>query len=160
RPGRGEPGGHARRAGAGRAHVLSYHGRMRLALVALLCACASAPVAKSDPLADLNRIARAAYADARSRAVADAGPVLIVGPARITFLNGGSRRQFDLTSQRYQDLKSMSHLALGLHSLFFRAAGDSARLAELRTAASRALEALHDLTSAELDRQRELVRLS
>src|SRR5258707_413547 len=60
----------------------------------------------------------------------------------------------------YQQLKSISHLALGMHSLFFDSPGDPARLAELRAAAPQALEALHDLTPAQLDRQPRLVRLS
>ena len=63
---------------------------------------------------------------------------------------------------RYDDLKSIAHLALGLHSLFFQSDGDRARLAGLRSAAESALPALRDrgLTPAQLDRQREIVRLS
>jgi hypothetical protein len=137
---------------------------MRFSALALLAACAGAPPrpAPADPLADLNRTARAAYAEARSRALANAGSVLIVGPAHVTLLNGASRQEFELVPPVYQDLKSIAHVALGLHAIFFAAEGDPARLAELRTAASRALEALPDrgLTGAQLDRQREIVRLS
>ncbi len=92
---------------------------MRLALLAALCACAGAPSrpAPSDPLAELNRAARAAYAEARERALANAGPVLIVGPDRITLLHAGARSEFELRPARYQDLKAIAHFALGLHAL-------------------------------------------
>jgi hypothetical protein len=137
---------------------------MRFSAIALLVACAGAPPrpAPADPLADLNRTARAAYADARSRASIHAGPVLIVGPAQIALLQGASRAGFELVPPRYSDLKSIAHLALGLHSVFFEADGDPARLAELRAAAARALDALpaRGLTPAQLDRQREIIRLS
>ena len=88
--------------------------------------------------------------------------MLIVGPERIALLQRSSRREFELVPRSYQDLKSMAHLALGLHSLFFQADPDAARLAGLRAAAGNALLALRDrgLTSARLDRQREIVRLS
>jgi hypothetical protein len=137
---------------------------MRLALLALLCACAGAPPrpAPSDPLAELNLAARAAYAEARERAQADAGPVLIVGPARITLLHAGARGEFELRPARYDDLKAIDHFALGLHSLHFQASPDPARVAELRALAARALDALgsRGLTPAQLERQREIVRLS
>ncbi len=79
---------------------------MRLALLAL-CACAGAPPkpAPSDPLAELNR---AAYAEARDRALASAGPALIVGPARITLLRAGARSEFELSPARYHDLRRAS----------------------------------------------------
>jgi len=137
---------------------------MRLSAIALLLACAGAPSrpAPADPLADLNRAARAAYADARSRALSRAGPILIVGPAHISLLQGSGRVELELVPPRYQDLKSIAHLALGLHSVYFEAEGDPARIAELRAAAVRALDALadHGFTSAQLERQREIVRLS
>lgn len=137
---------------------------MRLTLCALLCACATAPdrVPPGDPLAVLNRTARAAHAEARARALANAGPVLIVGPARVTLLHGGSRHEFELHPQRYHDLKSIAHLALGLHALHFQAAPDPGRLQELRDAATRALPALasRGLSTEQIERQREIVRLS
>src|SRR5216683_1328598 len=112
---------------------------MRLALLAVLCACAGAPPkpSPSDPLAELNRAARAAYAEARERALSNAGPVLIVGPARITLLHAGARSEFELSPARYHDLKAIAHFALGLHALHFQSAPDPARLAELRAASAR-----------------------
>ncbi len=116
---------------------------MRLALLAALCACAGAPPkpAPSDPLAELNRAARAAYAEARDRALASAGPVLIVGPARIALLHAGARSEFELSPARYHDLKAIARFALGLHALCFQATPDPARLAKLRAMAARALDA-------------------
>jgi len=138
---------------------------MRFSFLLLVLACAGAPAkpaAPPDPLADLNRVARTAYAEARDRALANAGPVLIVGPAHITLLQGASRTELELVPAIYQDLKSIAHLALGLHSIYFESPGDPARLAGLRAAASRALEGLGDrgFTSAQIDRQREIIRLS
>lgn len=136
---------------------------MRLLLLTLLCACAcaGAPPKPPDPLADVNRVARAAYAEARGRALSGAGPVLIVGPARITLLDGGGRSEFELSPARYHDLKSIAHLALGMHGLHFRNDPAPARVAELRDAAHRALAALdgRGLTPELLDRQREIVRI-
>ena len=138
---------------------------MRFLAFALVLACASAPpkpTPADDPLADLNRVARAAYAEARTRALSNMGPVLIVGPAHITFLQGSSRKEFELVSPLYQDLKSIAHLALGLHSIFFEEQGDPAALAGLHAAASRVLERLGDraFTGAQVARQREIIRLS
>lgn len=133
---------------------------MRLLVLLLVTACAGARPPPADPLADLNHAARAAYADARSRALQHAGPVLIVGPAHVTLLANGARSEMELTPPRYHELKSMAHLALGLHSLFFESQGDPARLAELRKDASAALDALQGLTPEQLQRQREIVRLS
>src|SRR3954469_954182 len=132
---------------------------MRLVLFAALCACAGA-APRPDPLADLNRIARDAYADARARALASAGPVLIVGPARIALLNGGARTDYELAPAPYQELKAICHLALGLHALHYRAVPEPQRLGQLRAAADRAIEALHALPPEQVERQREIVRLS
>ena len=132
---------------------------MRLLLLFGLCACAGA-APRPDPVADLNRVAREAYAEARGRALAGAGPVLIVGPAHIAFLNAGARTEYELAPARYQELKSISHLALGLHALHYRAVPDPPRLERLRSAAHRAMEALRGLTPEQMERQREIVRLS
>jgi hypothetical protein len=126
-------------------------------LAAVLCACAGAPPAP-DPVGALNRAAREAYAEARGRALEDAGPVLIVGPTEITFLSSGVRTGYELASARYQELKSMSHLALGLHALRYRAVPGAQRVAALRSAAEHALESLRALTPAQIERQREIVR--
>lgn len=125
----------------------------------MLCACAGA-APRPDPLADLNRIARGAYAEARGRALTGAGPVLIVGPAHVTLLNGGSRTEYELAPARYQELKSIAHLALGLHALHYRAVPDRAAVERLRAASGQALDALQGLTPGQMERQREIVRIS
>src|SRR4051812_1262405 len=118
---------------------------MRLLLLAALCACAGAPP-RADPLDALNRVARADYAEARGRALNGAGPILIVGPVHIVFLDAGARTVYELAPALYQELKSMAHLALGLHALHYRAIPQPARMEELRSAAQHALEALRGLT--------------
>ncbi|HLQ38118.1 MAG TPA: hypothetical protein VK348_09970 [Planctomycetota bacterium] len=137
---------------------------MRLAVLAILCGCAVAPptATADDPLADLNRVARAAYAAARTRALANAGPVLIAGPEHVTLLHGGARDEFELLPARYQDLKSIAHLALGLHALWFQAVPDPASLRQLQAAAAKAVLALgtRGLSAEQIERQREIVRLS
>ena len=119
---------------------------VRIASLCLLAACAtasrapvSAPPAAAEkaPPSDLNSIARADYAEARGRAIANAGPVLIVGPARITFIDGAQRRQFELAPPAYHQLKTVAHLALGLHSLFFQQTPPREKLLELRAAAQK-----------------------
>jgi hypothetical protein len=110
---------------------------MRIALLCLLAACAtSSSKPATSPALDVNFLARADYAEARSRAVANAGPVLLVGPARITYLNGVQRQQFELAPPAYHQLKTVAHLALGLHSLFFEAAPAREKLLQLRAAAT------------------------
>src|SRR3954469_4579030 len=115
---------------------------MRILLLGILCACAAAPPRPADPLVELNRISRAAYAEARGRALAAAGPSLIVGPSRITLLRGAARTEFELAPARYHDLKSISHLALGMHGLYLMSQPAPARVAELRDAEHRSLAAL------------------
>jgi hypothetical protein len=111
---------------------------MRIALLCLLPACVAAqPSGRPVQAAkDLNAIARADYAEARARAVASAGPVLLIGPAQITWLNGGQRQQFELAPPAYHQLKTVAHLALGLHSLFFEEVPPREKLLELRAAAA------------------------
>jgi len=116
----------------------------RIALLCLLTACATAskapvsappPAAEKAPPSDLNSIARADYAEARARAIANAGPVLIVGPAQITFMQSAQRLQFELAPPAYHQLKTIAHLPLGLHSLFFQQAPPREKLLQLRAAA-------------------------
>ena len=138
---------------------------MRIVLLSILCACAAVPsrpaAPAAEPLADLNRISRAAYASARTRALAAAGPALIVGPSHITLVQGAARSELELAPPRYHDLKSISHLALGMHGLHLLNQPQPAQVAELRDAAQRALAALdgRGLTREQIDRQREIVKI-
>jgi hypothetical protein len=141
--------------------------RPLLALVLAGCAAARPPAPPSAPdaLAELNRLSRAAYADARRRAIAAAGPVLIVGPARITLLDGATRQNWELAPARYQDLKAIAHLALGLHALLTGQQVDGERRGELealRAAAQRAGAALEGrgLSPAQVERQQRILDAS
>jgi hypothetical protein len=113
---------------------------MRTALLLSLVACAAAHPAPStaaapDPVAALNSVARAGYADARSRAIVNAGPVLLVGPSRIMLIGGGPRLEMELAPPAYHQLKTVDHIALGLRSLFFEEVPSRQKLLELREAA-------------------------
>jgi hypothetical protein len=123
---------------------------MRLALLLLILACAApkptadatagaaaTASAAADPVAELNSIARADYAQARDRALANAGPMLLVGPAQITLVDGSRRISMELAPAAYHQLKTVAHLALGIHSLFFAATPSREKLLELRDAALR-----------------------
>jgi hypothetical protein len=114
----------------------------RLALVLLLGCAASKPAEVAAPPAppakDLNAIARADYAEARSRAIANAGPVMLVGPEHITLIDGKQREEMELAPPAYHQLKTIDHLALGLHSLYFEEPPPREKLLELREAALRA----------------------
>ncbi|HEX4386356.1 MAG TPA: hypothetical protein VH083_25550 [Myxococcales bacterium] len=118
---------------------------MRTALLSfcLLAACATAqkPPVEAKPAdskaTDLNSIARADYAEARGRAIAHAGPVLVVGPSQITFIDGQKRQQFELAPPAFHQLKTVAHLPLGLHSLFFQQTPPREKLLELRAAAEK-----------------------
>lgn len=142
--------------------------RPLLALVLAGCAAAArppAPPSAPDALAELNRLSRSAYADARRRVIATAGPVLIVGPARITLLDGATRQSWELAPARDQDLKSIAHLALGLHALLTgQQVGGECRgeLEALRASAQRAGAALdgRGLSPAQVERQRRILDAS
>jgi hypothetical protein len=126
---------------------------MRLALALLFAGCAAAkPVAA--PPSDLNSIARADYAEAKKRALANMGPLLIIGPAHITLIDGADREELELAPPAYHELKTIAHLALGLHSLWFEQTPPKEKLAELRAAAVSAPQ------PEPRDRQRQIVQLS
>src|SRR5947209_5954271 len=99
---------------------------MRPALLLAVLACAAPnrqirPGARAveDHGADLNAIARADYAQARGRALENAGPALLVGPSQITLVGGPQRLSMELAPPAYHQLKAVAHLALGIHSLFY-----------------------------------------
>ncbi|HEY2029322.1 MAG TPA: hypothetical protein VGH20_08950 [Myxococcales bacterium] len=123
---------------------------MRLALLLLVLGCAAPkpafdsssrapadPNARADGTADLNALARADYAQARDRAFANAGPALLVGPAQITLVDGSRRVSMELAPAAYHQLKTVAHLALGIHSLFFEEVPPHEKLLELRAATLR-----------------------
>jgi len=139
--------------------------RRLLLLVALpLFACATAAPAPADSLVALNLALRHEYADARTRALAQAGPILIVGPEKLVLLRGAEREEREQFPPLYQALKAVSHVALGLQALLEtpRPPDALARLAALRPLLAAAQSALDAklFTPAQLARQRALLEES
>jgi hypothetical protein len=60
-----------------------------------------------------------------------------VGPAQITLVDGPRRVSMELAPPAYHQLKTVAHLALGIHSLFFQETPSREKLLELRSAAER-----------------------
>jgi hypothetical protein len=125
-------------------------------------ATASAPV---EPLAALNAEVRADYAEARARALAAAGPILIAGPDKLKLLRGGAREEAPLDPPGYHELKAVAHVPLGLHALLAEGALDDARVAalrRLRSAIEAAAAALPSasFSEAQLVRQRRIIAAS
>ena len=134
---------------------------------ALLGACAT-PAAVSPPpkppptaLQALNLAARADYAQARSRLLAHAGPILLVTD-KLTLLQGDKRTEAPLNPPGFEELKSIAHAPLGLHALFVDGPADPARLEELRAAIRRVLAELPSmpLRAAQRDRQQRILEAS
>lgn len=127
-------------------------------------ACATAAPAPADPLIALNQALRHEYADARARALAQAGPILIVGPEKLVLLRGAEREEREQFPPIYQALKAVSHVALGLQALLEtpRPPDALARLAALRPLLANAQTALDAklFTPAQLSRQRALLEQS
>jgi hypothetical protein len=61
-----------------------------------------------------NDVFRAAYHDARARALANAGPVILVDGDRVVLLDGAARAQTTIRDARYHALKQNAHAALGV----------------------------------------------
>src|SRR5689334_8059361 len=60
-----------------------------------------------------NDVFRAAYHEARARALAAAGPVVLVDGDQLVLIDGARREQAEIRSARYHELKVASHAALG-----------------------------------------------
>ncbi|MFN2546710.1 MAG: hypothetical protein ABR567_04710 [Myxococcales bacterium] len=124
---------------------------MRILVCSLAFACAAAQRPPADPLAQLNQIARGSYAQAKARALAEAGPVLYVGTDRLALLSGGARSEASIIPAGHHELKAIDHVALGLHA--------APRSAELRAAIEAALTWLPQagLTPEQLARSRQIL---
>jgi len=130
--------------------------RLPLCCLAILSACASAP-RPLDPLARLNQAARTSYAEARGRALAHAGPVIWAGTDKMVLLRAGARDEASAIPPGYHELKSVAHVALGLHGLLADGHPDPARLRELRQAIEGASPALQQFPPEQAARQREIL---
>ncbi len=68
----------------------------------------------SDPLTALNETARAAYAAARTRALTNMGPVIIVEGDKLVLLRGALRTEIEVIPPEFHVLKAIAHIPLGL----------------------------------------------
>ena len=70
----------------------------------------------SDPYADLNRVARDAYGAAKAQVLRPDQPVFIVSD-KLTLIKGGQSWSETFTPALYTNLKSLSHIPLGLFAV-------------------------------------------
>ena len=61
-----------------------------------------------------NDVFRAAYHDARSRALANAGPIILIDGDHAVLIVGAGREQALIRDARYHEIKQMAHGALGV----------------------------------------------
>jgi hypothetical protein len=113
------------------------------------------------PLQALNATARADYAQARERLLHESGPILLVSD-KLYLIRGEQREEAPLDPPGYHELKSVAHGPLGVHALFLEGQPDAKRLADLRAAIKRVIEALPALpfNEAQRERQRRILELS
>jgi hypothetical protein len=86
----------------------------------LLTACASAPApaptaAAPNALVELNAAFRAAYGDARLRALATVDPLIIHAGDRVTLVRNGRRADATARPAIYDSLKTIAHIPLAIY---------------------------------------------
>jgi hypothetical protein len=146
---------------------------MPILVLALVSACqtsGSGPVRarpqleEPDPLATMNAAFRTAYAELRSEAIRDSGPVIIQAGETMILIRNGVRTEAKATTPRYNVLKSVAHVPLALYVMLVHGADsplDEAALGRLRdyrllVEKGRDSIATRELTSAQHDRQLRL----
>ncbi|HEX9462891.1 MAG TPA: hypothetical protein VGB82_09855 [Alphaproteobacteria bacterium] len=93
---------------------------LALACATLVCLTGSAvadPSTVDDKLAALNTLARAHYAKAKTATLAGLGPIIVVEPDALVLVRGDEQRREVYLPDRYRQLKSIAHAAMGLYSL-------------------------------------------
>jgi hypothetical protein len=111
--------------------------RIPITLIAVLAAAAArADAPPPDALAQANADFRATYREAKARALASAGPILLVEGDALVLRDGAARKAVKFLPPGYTALKEASHVPLALFVLLHDAAGP------LAAPARRALEAL------------------
>ena len=128
---------------------------------------ASAGPVQPPALTALNNAFRAAYADAKQRVLASAGPVLIVSGDNFTLLRAGQRVQANAGAPIYDPIKTIAHIPLAIYVTLTPgdgAIGDDrikilAGLRELIPPAEASLDAVR-LPAATLARQKHIVAAS
>jgi hypothetical protein len=114
-------------------------------------------------LTALNNAFRAAYADAKSRALASSGPTLIVNGDTLALLRGGRRVEANVGASIYDPVKTIAHIPLAIYVILTPGDGavDGDRLKalaglrELIPPAERSLDSLK-LSAATLARQKQI----
>lgn len=138
-----------------------------LAVVALANVAVAQP-GVPDFLADLNQAALGAYHEGRQALLAQTSPIILVTPDELVLRRGGVETRERFTPPRYHQLKSIAHLALGIHGAVRPKVGGPvdpplhARLAVLRDKAAVAASRLDELglTPDSLERQRRFLATS
>jgi hypothetical protein len=75
------------------------------------------PPANDDPLVELNKTFRAAYARHRQAALQSTRPILLVDNDRLTLLTTGRRLEAAVPTPRYDEIKAVSHVPLAIYVL-------------------------------------------
>lgn len=123
------------------------------------------PADTADPLLDVNKAFRAAYAAARKDVLARTGPVILVSGDELVLIRDGRRAEAKVVPAIYHTLKTISHIPLAIYAMTAPVADmplDDAGRAALRqyreklTAVEKSL-AECGLSDAALERQRKLV---
>jgi hypothetical protein len=150
-------------------HAMNHRPTARLTLLAALLVAwpALAFDPGADPYAELNKAAREAYAAAKAQALRPDQPVFLVG-RDITLMKDGQRWTQPIAPALYRDLKSLSHIPLGIFaaaSAWGRAPDDPQwmkRLGVLRGHAEAALATLDRVGLSEIQqaRQRDMLQRS
>lgn len=118
-------------------------------------------------LTALNNAFRAAYADAKTRVLASAGPTLIVNGDHFALLRGGRRVDTNVAVPIYDPVKTIAHIPLAIYVILTPGDGavDEGRLKtlaglrQLIPPAAASLDTLK-LSAATLARQRRIVAAS
>jgi hypothetical protein len=138
-----------------------------LAVVALANVATAQP-GVPDFLADLNQAALGAYHEGRQLLLARTSPIIVVRGDELVLRRNGVESRERFTPPRYHQLKSIAHLALGIHAAVRPKVGEPvdlpllARLAVLREKAAAAAGRLDELGLApdSLERQRRFLATS
>lgn len=118
----------------------------------LTFAASAAAPPKADPLLDLNRSFRAAYAKAKKSALAAKGPVILVEGDTLVLLHKGMRPEASIIPELYTVLKEVAHVPLAIY-LMLPAGGEISedRLGELRDFRAQMTSGRQALASHALD---------
>lgn len=78
-----------------------------------------------DPLCTINNAFRTAYANTRAETLANVDPVIVSIFDRVILLRAGNREVVNTIGDRYQELKSIAHVPLGLYVILVNHTGQA-----------------------------------